>query len=654
MAAQLVVEEAVDHFAFRHALTRRAIYTDLLVRERRALHLTIAEVLERLYPDPETYLPVLAYHFYQAEAWDKALSYAQRAGERAVAQHALYAALEQFNRAITARQRLNVLPLPALHHARGQVHERLGEFDAARSDYTVALEAARNAGDRQAEWQSLLALGFLWSGKDFEMSGAHLQDALALAREIEDLPTLAHSLNRVGNWHANMEQPHLARQYHEEALAIFREQGDKSGLAATFDLLGMASYLIGDMPAGMGYYQQALPLLRQAGHQQALITCLAMYAARGANYLLDTVVSPPEPLATCVHDAEEAIRLARRIGWRSGEAYARVMWGFRLATGGEYARALALAGLSAQLAVDAEALNWQGLAHTLHGILFADLLDFPTARTHLEQALAIAQEFGGPEMRHTVVGFLAPIYVAQGELALAETLLQAEVPASDDPLLSESQRMVWYAQADLALARRQFHDVLNILERGLETAPHIAAGGIVPRLWRLHGEALLGLNRLTEAANILLAAQETAEAQGARPLLWRILISLSKVHLAARRRAEANAANEQASQIIEALAANLDDARLHDHFRSQALASIPELSTLTPLQKEKARFGGLTRREREVAKLVADGMSNRVIAETLFIGERTVESHVSNILNRLGFNSRAQIAAWAVEAGLVE
>jgi non-specific serine/threonine protein kinase len=54
----------------------------------------------------------------------------------------------------------------------------------------------------------------------------------------------------------------------------------------------------------------------------------------------------------------------------------------------------------------------------------------------------------------------------------------------------------------------------------------------------------------------------------------------------------------------------------------------------------------LTRRERDVALRVAEGKSNRAIAEELVITERTVEGHVSNILAKRGFRSRAQIAAW--------
>jgi DNA-binding NarL/FixJ family response regulator len=66
----------------------------------------------------------------------------------------------------------------------------------------------------------------------------------------------------------------------------------------------------------------------------------------------------------------------------------------------------------------------------------------------------------------------------------------------------------------------------------------------------------------------------------------------------------------------------------------------------------KGSFGGLTRREREVAVLVAQGKSNREIAATLVITEHTVEGHMSNLLTKLDFRSRSQISAWAVEHGL--
>lgn len=67
-------------------------------------------------------------------------------------------------------------------------------------------------------------------------------------------------------------------------------------------------------------------------------------------------------------------------------------------------------------------------------------------------------------------------------------------------------------------------------------------------------------------------------------------------------------------------------------------------SVLAPTVEPSA--SGLTRREREVAQLVARGLSNREIAAGLVISQRTAETHIEHILAKMGFNSRTQIAAW--------
>jgi predicted ATPase len=165
MAAQLVVEESAEQFAFRHALTRQAIYADLLVRERKTLHRMIAVTMERLYISTlDMRLAELAYHFFEAEAWEKALEYGQRAGEQA---HSLYApssAIEHFTRALDAARHLALAPPPNLYRMRGQAFETLGDFEQARSDYELALERSRAGHDRVTQWQSLIDLGFLWEG----------------------------------------------------------------------------------------------------------------------------------------------------------------------------------------------------------------------------------------------------------------------------------------------------------------------------------------------------------------------------------------------------------------------------------------------------------------------------------------------------------
>ena len=80
----------------------------------------------------------------------------------------------------------------------------------------------------------------------------------------------------------------------------------------------------------------------------------------------------------------------------------------------------------------------------------------------------------------------------------------------------------------------------------------------------------------------------------------------------------------------------------------RALGRVPFPDPLSPSGGPNAEtgVGPLTRREWEVARLITQGLSNREVGKALAISERTVDAHVQHILNKLGFNSRTQVAAW--------
>src|SRR5258708_10465171 len=113
IAAKLVIEELAAQFAFRHAMTQQAIYAELLVRERQALHRTLAETLEQLSASPslrERYLGDLAAHCYEAGMWEKAMAYSQQMGEHALTLYAQRAAIEHLTRAVDAAHHLSLTP----------------------------------------------------------------------------------------------------------------------------------------------------------------------------------------------------------------------------------------------------------------------------------------------------------------------------------------------------------------------------------------------------------------------------------------------------------------------------------------------------------------------------------------------------------------
>jgi DNA-binding NarL/FixJ family response regulator len=109
-----------------------------------------------------------------------------------------------------------------------------------------------------------------------------------------------------------------------------------------------------------------------------------------------------------------------------------------------------------------------------------------------------------------------------------------------------------------------------------------------------------------------------------------------------------------ARRVLHNLEANIQDGQLRAGFIPKAFETLPQMGKISRRQSEAEQFGGLTPRERDVTRWLSQGKSNREIAEGLVLSERTVENHVGNILKKLGFDSRAQIAVWAVEKGLGE
>ena len=133
--AQLVVEESADQFAFRHALTRQAIYTGLLTRERARLHRVIAEALEQTAPESlGPRVADLADHFFEAGIWERALTYARLAGIHAQDLGAPYAAITYHSRALETANKLGFVSDPEIVLSRGQAYELIGDFARARAE----------------------------------------------------------------------------------------------------------------------------------------------------------------------------------------------------------------------------------------------------------------------------------------------------------------------------------------------------------------------------------------------------------------------------------------------------------------------------------------------------------------------------------------
>jgi DNA-binding CsgD family transcriptional regulator len=289
-------------------------------------------------------------------------------------------------------------------------------------------------------------------------------------------------------------------------------------------------------------------------------------------------------------------------------------------------RAIAAACGTGQLTVVSESLSVAATAKAMAG-------DRPAARRLLEQAEAITPGLDHYPASMALLQAQAVNGLLEGDLAAAEAASSEGVRMSREVGdLFYLERMLMnlgltaMAAGDLSGSRTRFIEGLRI---ATETDNRLGQSSF---LCQLGGHAAAsGQPRL--GAQLLGAAEALGAAAGASTT------GPFATELARVRNLAITAAGAAKFQAEYAAGTRLD--------REAALRlGRGDTDDGRVAADEHDHTGPLSKREVEVARLIAEGMGNKEIAARLFISERTVTTHVGNILNKLGFDSRVQVAHW--------
>lgn len=302
--------------------------------------------------------------------------------------------------------------------------------------------------------------------------------------------------------------------------------------------------------------------------------------------------------------------------------------------------------------------------------------DVDAAASFMEQGRALATQVSG-QTQHLLTQAAGFVALYQGHLERAEKLLAqaAEgLEASGDPQELAQTTMLL---AVIRLSRGDVEGALAYHKRCLEIIP---TGELALRSWSMWAAALalstrgdvedatallrksLELKRLTsERLGIALTLEELAclaaesDPEHAAVLMGAAQNEWDKLETSTAAVPGLDLRHRQATTTARTLLG--DEAFGAGWSRGQALHQAAAISFALgekppperPRGKDRSPHTPLTRREQQIAGLIHQGLGNREIAEALVISPRTAETHVENILTKLGFTSRAQVASWVAE-----
>lgn len=451
-------------------------------------------------------------------------------------------------------------------------------------------ESEQSIGEREMALRLSAALWMFWWVRGHWSEGRNFLNQALSASEGTSASVRAKALYAAANLTFVQSDYEWAEALSEKSLELYRELGHHPGIAHSLYLLGTVSWAKGNTAAARSLLEEALALGREMHYKE---------------YVADSLFS----LALLTNSQ------------------------------GEFTKARSL--FEESLANFREVENKRGIAHSLSQlaqVLFVSQGDQETVHSLIEECLVLSQEIGFKEGMAASYSLLGQVALGQGNVVTAHSLLEKSVlfyremghrygTAESLAVLGKVEAR----QGDYAAAR-------SLYEESLTLSGALGEKWVVAQRLVGLGEVVAAQGQLAWAAQLWGASEVLRDALGVPiPPVERAdyeqAVSYARVHLGEK--AFAAAWVQGRSMMAE-----------------QALAAkgqkpIPLLiTTPTPSRSYPA---GLTPREVEVLRLLADGLTDLQIAEKLILSPRTVHAHISSIYTKLGITSRSAATRYAIE-----
>jgi predicted ATPase/class 3 adenylate cyclase/DNA-binding CsgD family transcriptional regulator len=498
--------------------------------------------------------------------------------------------------------------LQPLWQARGRIREGLTWFDTALADANAQHSQVAAAVRARALADSAV-LG-LWVGAADSPDQA--QEALAIAREVDDPALLARTLTACAYVAGYFASAEAARAYSAEALGLARASGDRWRLSQILIAQAAVALAAGDPIALRAAAEEGWDLAEAIGDQLSSRQC--RYYHGWALLLQGDLAGAVTQFAAVAAEAAAA-----HDEFSSADSLA--LQGVALAWQGETGAARVAADAAADAATGLGGMA-AGLAHSALGFAALAAGDLETAQDANEKARQHIGEL--PALAAVVRVFGAQAALAGGDLVAARRGADDAVAITIGWWLTwalTTRAQVATAQGEPEQAERDAHDALAM---AASLQAYLGVADTLEYLATLAGDG--GSHR--DAARLYGAAHAIRQRVGeVRLKVWD--------------------AGYQAS--VKALRDTMDENDFQTAWAEGVALSTEEAIAYAQRGRGQRKrptsgWGSLTPTERDVVRLVSEGLGNNDIATRLFVSPRTVQTHLTHAYTKLGLASRVQLA----------
>jgi len=595
-----VIEREGGAIRFTHPLLPSVLYGDLGT-ERRNVHGRLAGLVD----DPVLH----AHHLAQSrDAPDSGVAAELDAAARLAADRGASAAAAELS-----EQALRLTPPEASDErhrralAAARAQQAAGEWTRARAIATDLL-AETGPGSMRADVLVLLA-----ELETVDRAVALLEDALA---EAASRPALQSEIHCRLAWATRFRNGYVRALEHARAARELAEQVDDDVLRARTDVVqALLGWIVGDADA---------PQLPVRPDDVAA-------ALGGERLVQEATLAVVNTLAVSQRGEARALLEREYREWRDRDEprSARALWGLSWLEfwDGRWELAAEHAGHAHDISIQ------YGLEvpqdHLPIALVAVHRGQLELAREHSERALALAEgQFGVRPPQHLAI--LGLVALGAGEASEAAVWLgQADEQAAALGWGESSIRWWSAAYIELLLELGRTDDAVRVLDRWEADAARLERDRVLAHVTRCRGLAAAARGDVEQALALLERAVREHEAVGDPFGRAQALLALGTIRRRGRQKRPAREAIEEALDGFETIGAS--------GWAAKARAELGRVGG-------RNRAEGLTAAERRVAALVAEGRTNREVAAALFLGERTVASHLTRIYAKLGVRSRTELA----------